>query len=218
MTFHRTPKEMADDVSFARSPGCGESSSRHMLWLTQEDLDAIGPEPVKDHGRIDFDDPAAVAAERDRARTWRVWWGKVSVASQRRQAEALLDPAWTAEYHRLLQLRHAAGPAEMAEIRARAEAHEALHPQRGLSEEEAAASSENWSRRWTLCREHNAAQRRRKDDPGLADILAAMKRCDRVNDAWVALKWSRPSLGEDVPALRRLAELGAIPHPIPMAA
>jgi hypothetical protein len=213
MAFHRTPQEMANDVSYGRSPGCGESASRHMLWLTQADLDEIGPEPQKAPGRLDFDDPVAVAAEREHSRIWKIWWGKISIASQRRQSEAHQDPAWTAEYHRLLKLRQEAGPAEFAAMQAKWEAYDALHPQRGLSEEEKTVSGANWERRWALCREHNAIAKKSKDDPRLADILAEMKLCDRRNDAWVALGWSRPTLGEDAPALARIAALSAETSP-----
>lgn len=213
MAFHRTPQEMANDVSYGRSPGCGESASRHMLWLTQADLDEIGPEPQKAPGRVDFDDPVAVAAEREHSRVWKIWWGKISIASQRRQSEAHQDPAWTAEYHRLLKLRQEAGPAEFAAMQAKWEAYDALHPQRGLTDEEKAFSSANWERRWTLCREHNKIARKSKDDPRLADILTEMKLCDRRNDAWVALGWSRPTLGEDAPALARIAALSAETSP-----
>jgi len=216
MTFHRTPKEMADDVSYGRS-GCGESASRHMLWLTQDELDAIGPEPEKAPGRLDFDDPVAVAAEREQSRLWKIWWGKISIASQRKQDEAHQDPKWTAEYHRLLKIRQSEGPAEMAALEAKWAAYDALHPKRGLTDDERAISSANWQRRWVLCREHNAIAKKSKTDPRLPGILAEMKICDRRNDAWVALDWSRPTLGEDGPALAKLAALSADAPAVPDA-
>lgn len=211
MSFHRTPKEMADDVSYGRSPGCGESASRHMLWLTQDELDAIGPEPQKAPGRLDFEDPVAVAAEREQSRLWKIWWNRISVASHRRQDEAHQDPEWTAEYHRLLKIRQSEGPAEMAALEAKWEAYDLLHPQRGLTDEEEALSKANWERRWVLCREHNAIAKKSKDDPRLAGILAEMKLCDRRNDAWIELRWSRPTLDVEGTALAKVQRLAEAP-------
>ncbi len=230
MSFHRTPAEMADDVSFARSPvGC--SNSRHLLWLTDDDLERLGTEPARNDRRIDFDDPAAVAAERERTRLWKIWWDRACVMFDARRREALKDEAWTVEYMRLIRLRKEAGPSEMEAIRIEAERFEAANPKRGLSLDEREAASLNWKRRWEICREINrlrkiaakdakaSAKGRSRarssetvvDDPRVVELLADMKLCDRRNDAWVALDWSRPTLGEDVEALGRVRDLNPAP-------
>lgn len=226
MTFHRTPAEMADDVSFARSPvGC--STSRHLLWLTAEDLEQVGPEPIRTQVRVDFDDPSSVAAEREHSRLWKIWWGDACDLSEKRRREAMSDPVWVTEYMRLIRLRREAGPAELEEIRRRSQAFEAANPERGLTPEEDAVSGANWEKRWEVCREinrlrrnaaidHKGSSRRRPrgrvtetpaDTPRVIELLAELKLRDRRNDAWVSLRRSRPTLGEHVDALRRVHEL-----------
>ena len=203
MPFHRTPAEMADDVSYARS-GCGESRSRHLLWLTPDDLVAVGEEPPKNHGRIDFDDPVAVARERREAAAWKEWWGRVSRAVDVRRSEALRDRTWSAEYERLLRLRRDAGPAEMAELQAGWEAFDREHPMRGLTDAEKAEASDNWTERMRLAREYRAVERKDRNDPRLASILADMKARDRRNDELYDLSKTRPSWNpeDDVPTVR----------------
>lgn len=228
MTFHRTPAEMADDVSFARSPiGC--STSRHLLWLTEQDVERLGPEPIREHGKVDFDDPASVAAEREHSRLWRIWWSAACDMFEARRREAMSDPIWVAEYTRLIRIRREAGPAEYDEMRRRWEAFDAANPERGLTPEEDAVSGANWRKRWEVCREINRlrkeATKRHKesskgrsrgratetpaDTPRVVELLAELKLCDKRNDAWVALRRSRPTRGEDVEALERVRTLNS---------
>lgn len=193
MTFHRSPAVMAADASFALSP-VGESRSRHLLWLTDEDLAAIGEEPARDRDRIDFDDPAAVAAERASAATWSAWWSRICTQVSIRRREAMSDEAWTAEYLALVAERRAAGPAELAEMQARWDAYDAANPERGLTEGEAALRSANWERRTDLSREHARLRRTAPDSPRLAAILEEMRECERINHAYYDLEHSRPAV------------------------
>jgi hypothetical protein len=183
---------MAADVSYARSP-VGESASRHMLWLTQDELDAIGEEPKRDRHKVDHEDPATVERSREQTRVWNAWWDRICTASNARQREARQDPVWMEEYHRLLRVRISEGPAEMAKLEAGWAEFEAKHPTRGLTDAEQAEQAANWKERWRLCRQHNALARKDPKDPTLPGILAAMKVCDRRNDELVSLGWSRPT-------------------------
>lgn len=190
MSFHRTPAEMAADTSFARSP-IGESVSRHLLWLTDEDMTAIGAEPTRDRRRIDFSNPGEVAAERASAALWSAWWGRACDRVSVRRREALSDETWAAEFMRLIADRRAAGPAELARLQAEWDAYDRANPERGLTADEEATCSANWAQRSVLTREHRRLSRHSPDDPRLAEIIAELRECDRVNDSLYDLKHSR---------------------------
>ena len=193
MPFHRTPAEMAADASFARSP-VGESQSRHMLWLTDADLEQIGPEPQTSSRRIDYTDPQAVQSARLANDKWKTWWSSVGHHVAIRRREALSDPAWAEEYERLLKDRRLAGPAELADLQAEWDAYEAAHPERGLTSEEIARRSKSWQRRSELVKEYHNLKRRNPSSPRLSEILDEMRECDRICDELYALEHSRPSL------------------------
>jgi len=186
---------MAADASFARSP-IGESQSRHLLWLTDEDLTAIGVEPDRTRRPIDFRNPEEVAAERASAASWSDWWSKACSRVEIRRREAMADDAWTAEYVRLIGERRAAGPAEMAALQADWDAYDAANPERGLTAEEEARCSANWARRGELTKEHRRVRTQTPDAPRLAEIIKEIDRCDRINDDLYALKHSRTSLSK----------------------
>jgi len=193
MPFHRSPATMAADVSFARSP-VGESRSRHLLWLTEEDLAAIGPEPDRTRKPIDFDSPEEVAAERASAALWNAWWSRICSQVSVRRREAMTDDAWVAEYLPLIAERRAAGPAELAALQAEWDAYDLAHPERGLTNEETALRTANWARRGDLCGEYRRLQKASPDSPRLAEILAGMRECERINHDYYELEHSRPSL------------------------
>lgn len=190
MSFHRTPAEMADDASFALSP-IGESRSRHLLWLTDDDLQAIGPEPERTRQRIDFGDPLQVAAERASAALWSEWWSRACSRVDVRRREAMADQQWATEYVRLVGLRREAAPAERAALQAQWDAYDAANPERGLTGEEQAVRTENWAHRGELTREHRRILKATPDSPRLAEIIAEIAECDRINDGLYTLEHSR---------------------------
>lgn len=190
MTFHRTPAEMAADASFARSP-VGESKSRHLLWLTDDDLVAIGPEPQRASHHIDFTDPVEVAAERAYTTAWKEWWSQACRLFEARRREALSDPEWAESYAVLVAQRRAAGPAELAALQAEWDAYDAANPERGLTDDEISRRTANWARRTALAAEHRRIRRRDQSSPRLAEIVAEMRECDRINDHLYALAHSR---------------------------
>jgi hypothetical protein len=193
MTFHRSPAVMAADASFARSP-IGESRSRHLLWLTDEDLAAVGEEPDRTRRSIDFDNPDKVAAERASAALWSAWWSRVCSRVSTRRQEAMSDDAWVAEYLPLIAERRAAGPAELAALRAEWDAYDLAHPERGLTDRETALRTANWARRDELCKEYRRVQKASSDSPRLIEILDEMRECERINKSYYELEHSRPSL------------------------
>lgn len=193
MTFHRTPAEMAADASFARSP-IGESKSRHLLWLTDDDLVAIGPEPRRTSHHVDFTNAAEVAAERAFTASWKEWWSRACLRYDARRREALSDPAWAEAYERLIARRRADGPAELAALQAEWKAYDDANPERGLTDEEIARRTANWARRTALAAEHRRLSRRDQASPRLAQIIVEMRECDRINDDLYALEHSRTAL------------------------
>ena len=193
MTFHRSPAVMAADASFARSP-IGESRSRHLLWLTDEDLEAVGPEPDRTRKPIDFDSPEEVAAERASAALWSAWWSRVCTRVSTRRQEAMSDDAWVAQYLPLIAERRAAGPAERAALEAEWDAYDLAHPERGLTDQETAHRTANWARRGDLCKEYRRLQKTSPDSSRLTEILGEMRECERINHDYYELEHSRPSV------------------------
>lgn len=178
MPFHRTPAEMAADCSYAFS-GCGSSTSRHMLWLTDADLAEIGPEPVKGEGPQD-----GKGFTRDRA--WSDWWSAIGRAVGIRRNEAYADPEWAAEYNLLLRDRLAAAPLEHATAVGRHLAFDRVNTRYELTAEEQDHQTLNWDERWRHCRAYNKIKD--KESPEALAALAAMKECDRINDDYCERK------------------------------
>ncbi|MFZ3482174.1 hypothetical protein [Sphingomonas sp. 3-13AW] len=190
MPFHRTPAEMAADASFARSPA-GESLSRHLLWLTPDDLNTIGPEPEKPAHRVDYSDVDAVARQRELTTCWQDWWHKVSTRVDLRRREALVDPVWASEYEKLLRDRRAVAPSERADMEAAWAAYDAANPERGLSVEEVSRRNAASERRSSLVKEYHLTRKAAPEHPRLREILAEVRECDRISDDLYALGHSR---------------------------
>lgn len=190
MTFHRTPAEMAADASFALSP-VGSSLSRHLLWLTDDDLAAIGAEPPRPPTSRDPDDAGAPERERLQRAEWGTWWSAACTLHRDRRNEAMSDPEWAAEYLRLMAIRKADGPAELVAMNAAWDAWNAENPERGLTKDERRLRSSNSVRRASLVAEHRRLTRRSPESVRIPEVLAELRECDLLNDRLCALEHSR---------------------------